>query len=140
MKKIISVIAILLVLILTVGSLAACSSLMPQSKQLVGKWESNGDIKGGFEFREDNTVEITVADLGISLNLFGTSLDGKVDGIYTTEKLDGKNIVTISYKLALSDQTLKYEYSVKDNVLTLTDPESGTQKMFIKASAESTNK
>ena len=134
MKKLVRVSAILLVLSLVVCTFAACS-LKPMSKQLIGKWESNGDIKGGFEFREDNTVEITVADFGISINLFGTSIDGKVDGIYTTEKVEGKNIVTISYKIALADQSMKYEYSIKDNVLTLTDPESGTQKLFVRAAA-----
>ena len=129
MKKAVRITSIILILVLALGVFTACS-LKPQSKQLIGKWVDSSSLKTGFEFHDDNTVDIVIADIGISINLFGNDIDGTIQGIYSTTKEGDKNILTISYTALLKSVQKTYEYSIKDDILTLIDTEKGEQTVF----------
>lgn len=92
-------------------------------KKLLGKWSSN---LSGFEFKDTGIVSITFIDLGsMGINL---PINGTVDGIYTVE--DG--VLTIKYSIYTGVIEKKYKYSVKDDVLTLTEKGSGEKGVYIR--------
>lgn len=138
MKKTVKISAILLAVVLAVGMLSACS-LVPQSKQLIGKWVDTSKLEGGYEFAEDNKLIITYSDTGLNLPIIGQIVDGKIDGIYTTEKSGDANIVTLSYTMLNQSFSKKYEYSINGNILTLTDLESGKQTFYQRAETVKTS-
>lgn len=127
MKKIVKISAILLVLTLAVGMLSACS-LVPQSKQLLGKWVDSSQLNSGYEFLEGGKAKITFADVNIPI--LNQKFNGTIDGIYTTAKEDDKNILTLTYTVLLQSIERTYEYSVKDDVLTLIDTENSNKVLF----------
>lgn len=124
MKKIFKVSAVILVLAVLVSAFAGCA-LMPQKKQLIGTWVVPNSTLS-FDFKDDGTVKFTLISTGI--NLGNTEL-GTIDGTYTTSKQDGKNIITISYKVVVN-LTLVYQYEVNGNTLTITDIESGKATQY----------
>lgn len=130
MKKIIKISALLLALVLTLGAFTACSldSLKPQSKLIIGKWVDTSALNSGYEFKEDGKVTITYANFDIPV--INQTFNGTVEGIYTLEKSDDKNIVNISFTILLQSITKTYEYSVKDGILTLTDLDNGNSTVL----------
>ncbi len=134
MKKSVRILAVLLVLILTLGTFAACT-LKPMSKQLIGKWVDSSELKSGYEFMEDGKVKITYANFNIPI--INQNFNGTVDGIYTTSQQDDKNLITLSYTVLLQSINKTYEYNIKDGVLTLTDTENGKQVVFTRGEVAS---
>lgn len=119
-----------LALTLVIGVLGACSSLLPQSKQLIGSWRDSTGMCG-YEFKDDNTVVITYADWTIPI--INIKYTGAVDGTYTTLKDDNDvNHVTITYTLFTKSITQEYTYSVDKSALTLTAADSGDVTVLIK--------
>lgn len=134
MKKII---ALILVAVVCLGALAACSGLLekPQSEQLIASWTDSNALSG-YEFHDDGTVKITYANFTVPI--INTNFNGTVDGAYaTSESEDGeKNYVTITYTIFSSSIEAKYEYVVEDNVLTLTDVDDGDKTVYVKQTSE----
>lgn len=92
-------------------------------KELLGKWNSN---LSGYEFKESGIVTITYINLesmGIKL-----PISGKADGVYT---LNGDEI-TIRYSIYTGVIEKTYKYSIKDNVLTLTEKGKNETGTYIK--------
>lgn len=135
MKKIIRATAVLLVVLLAVGTLAACS-LQPQSKQLVAKWTDSNNLSG-YNFHDDGTVNITY--INFTVPIVNMPFNGTIDGSYTTEKVDGVNYVTLNYTIWSKTVQKKYQYEVKDSVLTLTDPDNGSATVYIKSGSEASS-
>lgn len=135
MKKIIRATAVLLVVLLAAGTLAACS-LQPQSKQLVAKWTDSNNLSG-YNFHDDGTVNITY--INFTVPIVNMPFNGTVDGSYTTEKVDGVNYVTLNYTVWSKTIQKKYQYEVKDSVLTLTDPDNGSATVYIKSGSEASS-
>lgn len=135
MKKIIRATAVLLVVLLAAGTLAACS-LQPQSKQLVAKWTDSNNLSG-YNFHDDGTVNITY--INFTVPIVNMPFNGTVDGSYTTEKVDGVNYVTLNYTVWSKTVQKKYQYEVKDSVLTLTDPDNGSATVYIKSGSEASS-
>ena len=133
MKKLVRISAILLVIVLALGVLAACS-LKPMSKQIIGKWVDTSALNSGYEFMEGGNVKITYANFTIPV--INQVFNGTVDGIYTTSKTDDKNLITISYTVLLQSIQKTYEYNIKDGVLTLTDTENGNQTILKKGEVQ----
>lgn len=119
MRKMVKILALVLVLTLAVGTFAACS-LKTQKKQLVGIWVMPNSTLG-YEFRDDGTVKFTLVGTGITI---GDSELGTVEGKYFTEKEDGKNIVRVTYKVIANIEKV-FEYKVEGDKLTMTDIDSG---------------
>lgn len=138
MRKLVRISAILLVLVLALGTFAACN-ILPQSKQLVGKWVDTSKLESGYEFTKDNKLTITYLESGVNIPIVGEIVDGKIEGIYTTEKADGVNIVTLSYTVLNQSFSKKYEYSVNGNILTMTEIESGKQTLYQRADTVATS-
>ncbi len=129
-KAIVSIISVALVLCI----LGACTSLMPQSKQLIGKWaDSTGTC--GYEFKDDGKVTLTFADFTIPVvNLDYT---GTIDGVYTTSKDDsGNHHVVITYTLFTSSISSEYIYKVDKSSLTLTSVDGSNTTILIKQQAD----
>lgn len=139
MKKAVRISAILLVLALALGMLAACTLPKSQEKQLIGKWVDTSKLEGGYEFTEDNKLVITYSESALNIPIIGQLIDGKIEGIYTTEKSDDTNIVTLSYTVVNQSFSKRYEYSVKDNILTLTELENGKQTLYQRAETVEAN-
>ncbi len=135
MKKIIRATAVLLVVLLAAGTLAACS-LQPQSKQLVAKWTDSNNLSG-YNFHDDGTVNITY--INFTVPIVNMPFNGTIDGSYTTEKVDGVNYVTLNYTIWSKTVQKKYQYEVKDSVLTLTDPDNGSATVYIKSGSEASS-
>lgn len=135
MKKIIRATAVLLVVLLAAGTLAACS-LQPQSKQLVAKWTDSNNLSG-YNFHDDGTVNITY--INFTVPIVNMPFNGTIDGSYTTEKVDGVNYVTLNYTVWSKTIQKKYQYEVKDSVLTLTDPDNGSATVYIKSGSEASS-
>ncbi|MDD6022161.1 MAG: hypothetical protein ACI4GA_01800 [Acutalibacteraceae bacterium] len=135
MKKIIRATAVLLVILLTAGTFAACS-LQPQSKQLVAKWTDSNNLSG-YTFHEDGTVNITY--INFTVPIVNMPFNGTVDGSYTTEKVDGVNYVTLNYTIWSKTIQKKYQYCIENSVLTLTDPDNGSQTVYIKGNSEASS-
>lgn len=135
MKKIIRATAVLLVVLLAAGTLAACS-LQPQSKQLVAKWTDSNNLSG-YNFHDDGTVNITY--INFTVPIVNMPFNGTIDGSYTTEKVDGVNYVTLNYTVWSKTVQKKYQYEVKDSVLTLTDPDNGSATVYIKSGSEASS-
>lgn len=135
MKKIIRATAVLLVLLLAAGTLAACS-LQPQSKQLVAKWTDSNNLSG-YNFHDDGTVNITY--INFTVPIVNMPFNGTIDGSYTTEKVDGVNYLTLNYTLWSKTIQKKYQYKVEDSVLTLTDPDNGSATVYIKSGSEASS-
>lgn len=135
MKK---VLALVLVAILCLGTLTACSVSdikkmfeTPQSELLVASWTDSNALSG-YEFHDDGTVKITYANFTVPF--INTNFNGTVDGAYTTsESEDGeKNYVTLTYTIFSKSIEVKYEYFVEDNVLTLIDIDDGDKTVYVK--------
>ncbi len=135
MKKIVKLTALLLVALLAVGTLAACN-LQPQSKQLVARWTDSNNLSG-YDFHDDGTVDITY--INFTIPIVNMPFNGNVSGSYTTEKVDDVNYVTLNYTVFSKTIQKKYKYNIEESVLTLTDPDNGTQTVYIKHNAESSS-
>lgn len=135
MKKIVKLTALLLVALLAVGTLAACN-LQPQSKQLVARWTDSNNLSG-YDFHDDGTVDITY--INFTIPIVNMPFNGNVSGSYTTEKVDDVNYVTLNYTVFSKTIQKKYKYSIEESVLTLTDPDNGSQTVYIKHNAESSS-
>ena len=129
-KAIVSIISVALVLCI----LGACTSLMPQSKQLVGKWADSTN-SCGYEFKEDGKVTLTFANFKIPVvNLDYT---GTIDGVYTTSKDDnGNHHVVVTYTLFTSSISSEYIYKVDKSSLTLTSVDGSNTTILIKQQAD----
>lgn len=129
MKRTIRFTAIIMVLVLALGTFAACSSLKPLSKQIVGKWVDTSALNSGYEFMEDGTCKVTFAKFTIPI--INQEFNGTVDGLYSTSKSeDGKELITISYTVLLQSIQKTYEYGISDGILTLTDTENGNKTLL----------
>lgn len=128
MSKIKKLSAIVLVLVVIAGVFAACS-FSPEAK-LKGAWrDSTGTV--GYEFKDNNICSITYAD--VTIPVFNLRYNGTVDGAYTTEKKDdGTCYVTLTYTIIAKSVTETFIFNVEGDVLTLTSPEDGTSKTFIR--------
>lgn len=135
MKKIAKVTALLLVALLAVGTLVACN-LQPQSKQLVAKWTDSNELSG-YDFHDDGTVDITY--LNFTVPILNIPFNGTVNGSYTTEKVDDVNYVTLTYTIFAKSIEKKYQYSIDDSVLTLTDPDNGEVTKYTKSTGETSS-
>lgn len=126
MKTIKKASAIILALVLVLCTFAACSLFSPE-KKLLGAWSDNAGVVG-FEFKENNVVTV-------GANIIPGISGPTIDATYTVSKNENKqNVVTISYTLIVSVST-SYIFEVKDNVLTLTNVETGSQSVYTKAAA-----
>lgn len=129
MKKIVRITAVLMVLILAVGTFAACSLVSPE-KKLEGKWVDTSGLNSGYEFLEDGKLKITYINFNIPI--INQTFDGTVDGIYVVSKQDKKDIVTMTYTVLLRSVQETYEFSVDNGILTLTNIENGKQTLLKK--------
>ncbi len=138
MKKLVSLVAVILVIALAGVTLAACTLPKSQSKQLIGKWSDANNLSG-YEFHEDGTVDITYVNFTIPI--LNIPFNGTIEGVYTTEKVDDVNYVTLSYTLYVSTESItkKYQYSVDGSSLTLTDPDDGKSSVYVRRAATDTS-
>lgn len=136
MKKIVSAIAVILVIALAGVTLAACTLPKSQSKQLIGKWSDANNLSG-YEFHDDGTVDITYVNFTIPI--LNIPFNGTIEGVYSTEKVDKVNYVTLSYTLYVSTNSItkKYQYSVDGSSLTMTDPDDGSVCVYVRQNTES---
>lgn len=132
MKKIAKIMALVLVALLAIGTLAACN-LQSQSKQLVAKWTDSNNLSG-YSFHDDGTVDITY--MNFTVPIVNLPFNGTVNGSYTTEKVDDVNYVTLNYTIFSKTIQKKYQYKVEDSVLTLTDPDDGSSTTYIKSTTD----
>ena len=132
MKKFISAIAIVLVIALAAVTFVACSLPKSQSKQLIAKWSDSNNLSG-YEFKEDGTVEITYVNFTIPI--LNQKFNGSITGVYSTNKADDVNTVTLTYTILTKSITKTYNYVVNGSSLTMTDPDSGESLVYIKQAA-----
>ncbi len=104
MKKMISIVALTLCVILAALSLTACGG---SKSALVGSWESDEAAGVVYSFNDDGTG-----------NLKGEGYD--MTFTYT-EKDD-----TLSFTYTGSSEVQTFNYKIEDNVLSIIDPEGGT--------------
>lgn len=135
MKKMVKVTALILVALLAVGTLAACT-LQSQSKQLVAKWTDSNNLSG-YNFHDDGTVDITY--MNFTVPIVNLPFNGTVSGSYTTEKVDGVNYLTLNYTIFAKTIQKKYQYQVDGSVLTLTDPDDSSVTTYIKATSDTSS-
>ena len=134
MKKTCKGLSLVLALIFVIGAFSACSSLIPQKKQLIAKWMDSNKLSG-YEFFEDGKVEITYANFTVPI--VNIPFNGTVEGVYTTSKTDdGKNRLTITFTIFTKSLELKYDFEVDGSSLKLTDPENGNTTVYIKQITE----
>ena len=128
MYKIKKISALALVMLVIVSVFSACA-FSPESK-LMGAWrDSTGTV--GYEFKENNICVITYADFTIPI--INIRHNGTINGAYTTEKKDdGSYYVTLTYTVIAKSVTETFIFSVDGDVLTLTSPEDGTSKTFLR--------
>lgn len=135
MKKMVKVTALILVALLAVGTLAACT-LQSQSKQLVAKWTDSNNLSG-YNFHDDGTVDITY--MNFTVPIVNLPFNGTVSGSYTTEKVDGVNYLTLNYTIFAKTIQKKYQYQVDGSVLTLTDPDDSSVTTYIKSTSDTSS-
>lgn len=135
MKKMVKVTALILVALLAVGTLAACT-LQSQSKQLVAKWSDSNNLSG-YNFHDDGTVDITY--MNFTVPIVNLPFNGTVSGSYTTEKVDGVNYLTLNYTIFAKTIQKKYQYQVDGSVLTLTDPDDSSVTTYIKSTSDASS-
>ena len=128
MYKIKKISALALVMLVIVSVFSACA-FSPESK-LMGAWrDSTGTV--GYEFKENNICVITYADFTIPI--INRRHNGTINGAYTTEKKDdGSYYVTLTYTVIAKSVTETFIFSVDGDVLTLTSPEDGATKTFLR--------
>lgn len=134
MKKLKSIVAVLLAITVVAAIFTACSS--SPEKKLIGKWtDSTGDVT--IEFQEGNVLTVQALDGKSSLlNL----ITDNIKGSYTTTKKDDGNYyitITVSSIAAISGE---YMFVIEGETLTLKDPSTGDNKwvFFAKTEAETT--
>ncbi len=95
------------------------------AEELIGKWTDSAGMSG-FEFYEGGKASFTYANLAA----LGISFDGTVDnGTYI---LDG-NTLTVTYSIYTATIEKKYEISIEDDVLKMTDKEDGKTSSYIRS-------
>lgn len=120
MKKLISVLAVILVCAVLVTAFAGCA-VMPQ-KQIIGKWKDSTGIVG-YEFMEDGTAKFTV--LGVPVN-----------GTYTMDNKE--ETITMSGTVLVKEVSRTYKYKIEENKLTLTDVSSGDTATYVREAGSTT--
>ncbi len=133
MKTIKRTSAILLAICLVLSIFTACSLFSPAGK-LIGAWrDSTGTM--GYEFKKDNIVAITYAD--VTIPIINVKYDGTVDGTYTVAKNEaGAYVVTVNYTILSQTLSKSYYFDVQNSSLTLTDVEDGSQTVLMKYTPE----
>ncbi len=101
------------------------------AEKLIGKWTDSTGMSG-FEFFKDGKASFTYANLAA----LGISFDGTVDN--GTYKLEG-NTLTIAYSIYTATIEKKYEISIEDDVLKMTDTEDSKTSTFVRSSANGTS-
>ena len=110
MKKTAKILALVLALAMLVSLFAACGS----KSALVGTWNSDDAEGSSITFKDDGTGTMDAG--GFSMKFNYKEKDGKVE-------LTSDNA---------SDEPITYEFSVKDNKLSLKDGETGTTLTYTK--------
>ena len=130
MKKTVKILSLVLAAVFIISAFSACSSLLPQKKQLIAKWMDSNQLSG-YEFHEDGKVDITYANFTVPI--VNIPFNGTVEGVYTTSKTDdGKNHLTITFTIFTRTMTNEYDYEVDGSSLKLTDPDNGKTTVYIK--------
>ncbi|NLX93660.1 MAG: hypothetical protein GXZ02_07325 [Clostridiales bacterium] len=124
MKKLISVLAVLLVCAVFITAFTGC--MANPEKQIIGKWKDSAGIIG-YEFFEDGTVKFSV-------------LIGNVNGTYTMDKKE--ETVTLTGTIPVINKSISetYKYLIEENKLTLTDLSTGNAATYIRESVSTTAK
>lgn len=122
MKKLSSVLAVILVCAVFVTAFAGCA-VMPE-KQIIGKWKDSTGIVG-YEFLEDGTVKFSV--LGVP-----------VSGTYTMDKK--AETVTLTGTIFVKSISETYKYQIEESKLTLTNVSSGDAATYIREAVATTAK
>lgn len=128
MSKIKKISAIALVMLVVVSVFSACA-FSPEAK-LIGAWrDSTGNV--GYEFKENNVCAITYVDFTIPF--INMRITDDIQAAYTTEKKDdGNYYITLTYNVFAKNVTETYTFKVDGDVLTLTNPQDGSIKTFIR--------
>ncbi len=92
---------------------------------LLGKWRDGADMSG-YEFLEGGVAKITYVNLTIPV--INMPINGTFTGSYT---VNGDKL-TVSFNIYGNAITDNFTFSVKDNVLSLTDAEGSTATYFKK--------
>ena len=113
MKKILAILGILALL---GGVLAACGAPKPEAL-LAGKWKASA---GSFEF---NAFEFVPGQEdqrkgAVNINLIGSFVDGSYEVVAAAEK-GARDMVKITYKLLMFSTTRSYYFTVDETTLTL---------------------
>lgn len=99
---------------------------VPSSEsELLGKWRDGADMSG-YEFMEGGVAKITYVNLTIPV--INMPINGTFTGSYT---VNGDKL-TVSFTIYGNAITDNFTFSVKDNVLTLTDAEGSNATYFKK--------
>lgn len=131
MKTFKRIAAVVLTLCLVLGVFAACSA--SPEKEILGKWsDSTGFV--GYEFKENNAVEITYADFKLP---FLGKYTGSVQGAYSINKGEDNNYyVKIEYTLISRTLSENYRFAIDGDTLTLTNAETGNQTVFMRVAGD----
>ena len=124
-KSIAAIMAITLVLL----SLAACGLSKPQSEQLIASWRDSKGLSG-YEFHEGGTVTITYVDVVIPV--LNIPFNGTITGAYETSETEDTNFVTVKYSIFSKTVEKMYEYHVDKDVLTIIDPETHEESVYMR--------
>lgn len=101
------------------------------AQKLLGKWTDSAGMSG-FEFYDDGKASFTYANLGA----LGISFDGTIDnGTYKLED----NILTITYSIYTATIEKKYEISIENDVLKMTDKEDNKTSTFVRSGTNGTS-
>ncbi len=95
------------------------------SNPLIGTWnEVTG--AGQLEFYEDGSAEITYENETIPV--LNISYTGKLDGTYAYDK--SRKEMSLTVNIYSKEITSAYTFEVKKNTLTLTDKQTGKERMY----------
>ncbi|MBQ2775692.1 MAG: hypothetical protein IJF40_07395 [Clostridia bacterium] len=116
MKKIVRLVAVMLVAAVMVSAFAGCQASL--DKAIIGKW-TNADNTASVEFKEDGTVTF---DFG-SVTVLGFPIELKAEGTYTIdvekEPAEIKFVPDSPINISFIDINLTFTAVYEDDVLTL---------------------
>ena len=116
MKKIVRLVAVMLVAAVMVSAFAGCQASL--DKEIIGKW-TNADNTASVEFKEDGTVTF---DFG-SVTVLGFPIELKAEGTYTIdvekEPAEIKFVPDSPINISFIDINLTFTAVYEDDVLTL---------------------
>lgn len=101
------------------------------AEKLIGKWTDSAEMSG-FEFFENGKASFTYANLAA----LGISFDGTVDN--GTYELEGNTLI-VTYSIYTATIEKKYDISIEDDVLKMTDKEDGKTSSYVRSGTHGTS-